>query len=96
MDGRARTEFEARQAWLAHQDALTAWQKAREDARLEAWQAAYDSARRARFGNSEATEKAHQAAREAVAEFERRTPEPVFQQPAVKSSWLNRLVGERR
>ena len=66
MDGRARTEFEARQAWLAHQDALTAWQKAREDTRQEAWQAAYDSARRARFGNSEATEKAHQAAREAV------------------------------
>src|SRR5215213_11853004 len=85
VDGSARRTQDHEAAFRAHMAALGRWQEDRETVRREAWQEAHDSEVRRGVSSPVAADAGHSAAREAVADFERRTPEPVFAEPASDS-----------
>ena len=81
LDGSARRNLDHQTAWHAHMIALEQWQAAREQVRREAFDVAWKDAVRAGYNNGPATDKGHQAGREAMAEFDKANPEPVFNEP---------------
>jgi hypothetical protein len=78
VTGSARADRDQQRAWQAHLAALEEWQNERERVRRQVFNDAWKVGVKAGHGNYPSTEKAHQAAGEAVADFERRNPEPVF------------------
>src|SRR5829696_4144048 len=97
VDGWARKNRDHEDAFRAHMAALDRWQQERETVRRRVWQEASDDAVRRGFGAPVAADKGHAAAREAVADFERRTPEPVFAEPQSRvQGWLKRVKAGAR
>ena len=97
VDGSARRNLEHRAAWEAHSRALDAWQEARESVRRQAFNDAWEIALKASHGHPRATDAGHAAAREAVAEWDRANPEPVFAEPESRvRSWLRRAKAGTR
>jgi hypothetical protein len=97
VDGSARRNLEHQNAFQAHLAALQQWQTDHESVRREAWQTANDEALRSGVGAPVAAERGHTAAREAVAEFERANPEPVFAEPESRiQGWLRKVKAGTR
>ena len=99
VDGSARRTQDHEAAFRTHMAALGRWQEDRETVRREAWQEAHDSEVRRGVSSPVAADAGHSAAREAVADFERRNPEPVFAEPQPDSrvpGWLRRVKGGTR
>ena len=97
VDGSARRNQDHDVAFRAHMAALDRWQQEREAVRRGVWQEASDDAVRRGFGAPVAADKGHAAAREAVADFERRTPEPRFAEPQSRvQGWLKRVKAGAR
>jgi hypothetical protein len=90
LDGSARRNHDRENAWRAHTAAVEAWQAGREAARRQAFEAAWAAAVRAGFNNGPATDKGHQAGREALAAYDQAHPEPVFAEPP--ESRLQRVI----
>ncbi len=78
VSGAARRDRDHDLAWRAHLAASEAWEAAREAARRTAFQGAYDASERQGRGSPVAAVAGHEAAREAVRDFERKTAPPAF------------------
>ena len=90
VSGQARTNFDHQNAWLAYQDSLQRWQGEREKIRRDTWDEVWKTHVRAGSNNGPATDKAHAAAREAVAQYDKANPVPVFNEP--QDSGLKGLI----
>jgi hypothetical protein len=90
LDGSARRNLERENAWHAHMAALEQWQAERENVRRAAFNAAWEANVKHGYGSSASTDKAHAAAREATAGFDKTHPEPVFAEPP--ESRLQRVI----
>jgi hypothetical protein len=82
VSGSARRDQDHQNAWHQWTVALERWQNEREAVRRRVFEEAWKAGVQAGYGNSQSTDKAHEAAREAVAKYEQATPEPVFSEPA--------------
>ncbi len=78
VSGSARRDRDHDAAWRAHLAATEAWEAAREAARRTAFEGAYQASERHGRGSAIAAAAGHDVAREAVRDFERSTPVPVF------------------
>ena len=90
LDGSARRNLDRENAWHAHMAALEQWQGERENVRRQAFEAAWTDAVRGGYNNGPATDKGHQAAREATFAYDKAHPEPVFAEPP--ESRLQRVI----
>ncbi len=88
VSGDARRDRDHDVAWRSHLASSEGWETAREAARSGAFQAARDAALRAGRGAPSAASAGHAAAREAVGDFERRTPPPEFNGKPTSTRWL--------
>ncbi len=79
-------------AWRAHLATSEGWETAREAARSGAFQDAYDVALRRGRGSPAAAAAGHEAAREVVRDFERRTPPPEFNGKSTSTRWLTQAT----
>ena len=92
LDGSARRNLDRETAWHAHNAAFEQWQAERENVRRAAFDAAWKANVKAGYNNGPATDKAHQAAREAMAEYEKANPEPVFAEPETRiQGWIRKV-----
>lgn len=91
VSGTARRDRDHAAAQRAHHDRHEAWETGREAERRKVWLAAHDDARRAGYSNSTADAKGHDAARAALASYDRDHPEPTFQTPVQRPPWLTRI-----
>jgi hypothetical protein len=97
LDGSARRNMEHQNAFQTHVAALEEWQRQRENVRREAFGAEWEVSVKRGYGNSASTDKAHAAARQAVAEYEARNPEPVFAEPESRlQTWIKRVKAGAR
>jgi hypothetical protein len=97
VDGSARRNHDHEAAWREYQTALEAWQAERESVRSQAFDAEWKASVRAGLNNGPSTDRAHAAARTAVAEFEKSSREPVFSEPESRvQSWLRRVTAGAR
>src|SRR5829696_6359942 len=99
VDGSARRNQDHENLFRGYMASLDQWQQDRENVRRQAWQEAHDSEVRLGVGAPQAAQQGHEAARTAVADFERRNPEPVFAEPASDSrvqGWLKRVKAGTR
>ncbi len=78
VSGDARRDHDHRARWQAHTAATEAWEAAREAARRTAFEGEYDASLRQGRGAPAAAAAGHEAAREVVRDFERKTPPPAF------------------
>jgi hypothetical protein len=97
VDGSARRDLEHQNAWHAWTVAMQQWQDERETLRRQAFDEAWKANVRAGHNNSPSVDLGHAAAREAVAEYEARNPEPVFAEPESRlQGWLRKVKAGAR
>jgi hypothetical protein len=96
VTGSARRTLEHEQAWRRHQDAVEAWEAAREDARRTASDTAYNDALRRGVGNAAAQRPALEAASEAAERFEKTHRPPTFAGQESARSWFGRAADKIR
>jgi elongation factor P hydroxylase len=89
VDGSARRNLDHENAWHDHTARLAQWQAERENVRRAAFNAEWDAGVKRGYGNSASTDRAHEAAREALAAYDKANPEPVFAEP---ESRLQRVI----
>ncbi len=92
VSGDARRVHDHDAAWRAHLAATEDWEAAREAARRTAFQGAYDASERQGRGSAVASDAGHEEAREAVRDFERRTPPPRFAGQETSPRWLTQAT----
>jgi hypothetical protein len=91
VSGAGRRNLAAAAAQDEWQQARAEWVQARVAFNQQKWQQAYDDARRQGLSNAAAGEAGHEAARDAIAVWDRSHPEPQFESPtAAKPSWFQR------
>ena len=84
-------------AWHAWTVALQQWQAEREKVRRTAFDEAWKANVRAGRNNSRSVDLGHAAARQAVAAYEARNPEPVFNEPESRlQGWLRKVKAGAR
>jgi hypothetical protein len=97
VDGSARRDLEHQNAWHAWTVALQQWQDERETVRRQAFDEAWKASVRAGRNNSPSVDLGHAAAREAVAEYEKSHPEPMFAEPESRlQGWLRKVKAGAR
>ncbi len=92
VSGTARRDRDHDTAWREHLARSEAWEAAREGLRAGAFQEAHDVALRKGRGAPAAASVGHEAAREAVRDFERRTPPPEFDGKSTSTRWLTKTA----
>ncbi len=78
VSGAARRDRDHTARWQAHTAASEGWELQREQVRSTAFEDAYEASLRQGRGAPAAAAAGHEAAREVVRDFERKTPPPEF------------------
>jgi len=92
VSGATRRDRDHEARWRAHLAASEAWETERERRRAGAFQDAYDASERQGRGSPAAAAAGHEAAREAVRDFERKTPPPEFNGKSTSTRWLTQAT----
>lgn len=92
VSGATRRDRDHDVAWRQHVADSESWETARERHRADAFAEAHDDALRRGRGAPAAASVGHEAAREAVRDFERRTAPPTFNGQATSTRWLSRTA----